>query len=69
MGSITPRVDIAFKKMKETTFRDLAGGASKTEAIVTFLAILHLAREQAIAIEQRDRDSDIMIRHVELGTA
>jgi chromatin segregation and condensation protein Rec8/ScpA/Scc1 (kleisin family) len=58
-----------FKNMKETTFRGLSKGASRAEVIVTFLAILHLAREQIVMIEQAHRDSDIIIRHVELGTA
>lgn len=52
----------AFKTLKETTFRGIAGGASKVEAIVAFLAILHLARDQVVALEQESHGSDIIIR-------
>lgn len=47
----------------ETTFRGVAEGASRIEAVVAFLAVLHLAREQLVSLEQESADSDIIIRH------
>lgn len=46
--------EISFAKMSETK--------SRAETIVTFLAILHLAREQLIFIEQNGHFSDIIIK-------
>ncbi len=44
-----------------TSFRDLAGTQSRAERIVTFLALLHLVREQRIEVEQAGHLSDIII--------
>jgi segregation and condensation protein A len=38
------------------------GGGSRGEMIIVFLAILHLAREQIILLEQLENFSDIMVR-------
>ncbi|MGC9599200.1 MAG: segregation/condensation protein A [Minisyncoccia bacterium] len=43
-------------------FRRLSGEKSRSEMIVLFLAILHLAREQIILLEQMDNFSDIMVK-------
>ncbi len=43
-------------------FRRLQGEKSRSEAIVVFLAILHLAREQLILLEQMENFSDIMVK-------
>ncbi len=43
-------------------FRHLSGEKSRGEMIVLFLAILHLAREQLIILEQVDNFSDIMVK-------
>jgi segregation and condensation protein A len=42
-------------------FGNLSGEKSRSEMIVVFLAILHLAREQLILLEQMDNFSDIMV--------
>jgi len=46
----------------ETSFHTLSETASRSELIVTFLAVLHLAREQAVFIEQERHLSDIIIK-------
>ncbi|MGC9968843.1 MAG: ScpA family protein [Minisyncoccia bacterium] len=43
-------------------FRRLSSEKSRSEAIVVFLAILHLAREQLILLEQMENFSDIMVK-------
>lgn len=43
-------------------FNALSGEKSRGEMIVVFLAILHLAREQLVLLEQMDNFSDIMVR-------
>ena len=50
------------QKEGDTHFRDLSGDKSRGEMIVVFLAILHLAREQLILLEQIENFSDIMVR-------
>jgi segregation and condensation protein A len=50
------------KDLKETSFSRLSGDGSRKEAIVAFLAILHLAREQFISLEQESANSDILIK-------
>lgn len=50
---------------KEAKFTHLAGTKTKQEIIAIFLAILHLAREQIIFLEQTERFSDILIRKSE----
>lgn len=44
-------------------FKKLSTEKSRAEAIVIFLAILHLAREQLVLLEQMENFSDIMVRH------
>jgi segregation and condensation protein A len=43
-------------------FKNLSNEKSRGEAIVIFLAILHLAREQLILLEQMENFSDIMVK-------
>jgi segregation and condensation protein A len=43
-------------------FKRLSGEKSRSEMIVLFLAVLHLAREQLILLEQMDNFSDIMVK-------
>jgi len=45
----------------KTNFKQLAQSGTKSELIVVFLALLHLAREQTVELEQGDRFSDIMV--------
>ncbi len=45
-----------------SSFKNLSGAKSRKDVIVIFLAILHLAREQRIYLEQTELLSDIMIR-------
>lgn len=46
----------------ETSLNRLSATKTKSEMIVIFLAILHLAREQLIRLEQQENFSDIMIK-------
>lgn len=46
----------------DTRFKQLSGEKSRPEMIVVFLAILHLAREQLILLEQMENFSDIIVR-------
>ncbi len=46
----------------ETNFRDLTSDQPRGEIIITFLAVLHLAREHLIFLDQAGDGSDIMIR-------
>lgn len=48
-------------EIKEISFEKLSG-TTKSELVVAFLAILHLAREQVIFLEQAGRFSDIIIK-------
>lgn len=50
------------KELGETTLSGLSGDKSRSEIIVIFLAVLHLAWEQKIFLEQKSHFSDIMIR-------
>jgi segregation and condensation protein A len=50
------------RQIEETKFSDLSSSASREEIIVSFLAILHMAREQIITIEQSEHFSDIIIK-------
>lgn len=54
MGRIKEEGDLQFKR--------LSGEKSRSEMIVLFLAILHLAREQLILLEQMENFSDIMVK-------
>lgn len=49
-------------ELREVSFAKLSEAKSRAETIVTFLAILHLAWEQLIFIEQEGHFSDIMVR-------
>ncbi len=51
------------QKEGDTRFKNLSGEKSRSEMIVVFLAILHLAREQLILLEQIENFSDIMVRN------
>lgn len=44
------------------SFKNMSGMKSRSEIIVIFLAILHLAREQLIFLEQSEGFSDIIVR-------
>ena len=48
-----------------TSLNKLSESKNKAEIVVIFLAILHLAREQLINLEQNGHFSDIMIEHRE----
>jgi segregation and condensation protein A len=56
-----------FREITEASFSALAGGSSRGERVVAFLAILHLAREQIVRLEQDAEFSDIMIRRAADG--
>jgi len=43
-------------------FRRLSGTETRADMIIAFLAILHLAREQIVLLEQLDNFADIVIR-------
>lgn len=49
-------------KEGESSFKNLASAKSRSEVIVIFLAILHMAREQLILLEQSAHFSDIIIK-------
>lgn len=53
-------------ELREISFAKLSESKSRAETIVTFLAILHLAREQLIFIEQEGHFSDIIIMKHEI---
>ena len=50
------------QKEGDMQFKNLSSAKSRSEMIVVFLAILHLAREQLVLLEQMDNFSDIMIK-------
>ncbi len=50
------------QKEGDMHFNTLSGEKSRGEMIVVFLAILHLAREQLVLLEQMDNFSDIMVK-------
>jgi len=52
----------------ETSFTRLSGSKSRTEIILIFLAVLHLAREQLIFLEQAEQFSEITIKKTETTT-
>lgn len=51
------------KDLGETSLNKLSETKNKSEIVVIFLAILHLAREQLVHLEQEGHFSDIMIKH------
>jgi segregation and condensation protein A len=50
------------QKQGDMHFNELSGEKSRSEMIVVFLAILHLAREQLVLLEQMENFSDIMVK-------
>ena len=50
------------QKEGDLHFRHLSGEKSRSEMIVVFLAVLHLAREQLVLLEQMENFSDIMVK-------
>ena len=50
------------QEIGQTTFGAMAQAKSRAEIITIFLAILHLAREQLIFLEQEEVFSDIMVK-------
>lgn len=50
------------QKEGDTQFKHLSGDRSRAEIVVVFLAVLHLAREQLVLLEQIDNFSDIMVK-------
>lgn len=52
----------------KTSFRDLAGGASRTEVILHFLALLELVKGGSLAAEQEGHFSDIMLETQDIET-
>ncbi len=51
------------QKEGDMHFRHLSGEQSRGETIIAFLAILHLAREQIVLLEQMEQFSDIMVKN------
>jgi segregation and condensation protein A len=51
-----------FESIKEDNFENLAKSKSRLEIVVIFLAILHLAREQLVSLEQSNSFSNIIIK-------
>lgn len=50
------------RNFAETTFKNLTASQPRPEMIITFLAVLHLARERLILLEQETHLSDIIIK-------
>ena len=50
------------QRIGESNLAGSSGNGSRSELIAAFLAILHLAYEQMIFLEQKSRFSDIMVR-------
>jgi chromatin segregation and condensation protein Rec8/ScpA/Scc1 (kleisin family) len=51
------------------TFKDFTGGAKeKVEVIISFLALLELVKDGAVAAEQYDQYGDIRIKHTAPAT-
>jgi segregation and condensation protein A len=50
------------QKEGDSDLKRLSGEKSRAEMIVVFLAVLHLAREQLIRLEQIENFSDIMVK-------
>jgi len=50
------------QKEGDMHFKNLSGEKSRGEAIVVFLALLHLAREQLVLLEQIGSFSDILVK-------
>ena len=52
------------RELQEKSFVAFSGTESRGEIIVTFLALLHLARDQMISLEQESHFSDILVRKI-----
>ncbi len=50
------------EKFSEVSFSHFSGDRSRSEIIAAFLAILHMAHDQLIFLEQKAGFSDIMIK-------
>jgi segregation and condensation protein A len=50
------------QKEGDTHFKNLSGDKSRGEMVILFLAVLHLAREQLVLLEQMDNFSDIIVK-------
>lgn len=50
------------RQLEKANLRTLTQNGSRGEVILIFLALLHLAREQTIELEQGERFSDIMVK-------
>ncbi|MFH0890954.1 MAG: ScpA family protein [Candidatus Liptonbacteria bacterium] len=50
-----------FKNIKSASFKDVTNDSSRADTIIAFLAILHLAGEQILMVEQKGLGSDIII--------
>jgi segregation and condensation protein A len=63
-------LSVRLQHIEKTKLSALAHASNKTEVVLTFLAILHLAREQIITLEQSMHFSDIIIsRHQSTGAS
>lgn len=63
--TIEEKIEEIVKRLEielETRFADLSNAKARTEIIAIFLAVLHLARERLISLEQSGHFSDIIIR-------
>ncbi|MBI4087498.1 MAG: segregation/condensation protein A [Candidatus Liptonbacteria bacterium] len=63
--SIEEKIGEVIKRIEnelEMNFSNLSSKKSRSEIVVIFLAILHLAREQLIYLEQSEHFSDIIVR-------
>lgn len=63
--TIEEKIEEIVKRLQaegESSFKNLSGRKSRSEVIAIFLAILHLAREQLVFLEQKDRFGDIVIQ-------
>jgi segregation and condensation protein A len=56
---------LRIREITETSFSRLTDAATRGEMIIAFLAVLHLAREQIISLEQEAHFSDILIKKAE----
>ena len=53
------------KTRSRLTFRDVVGGASKVDVVVSFLALLELLRDRTASAVQKDAFDDIVIKHID----
>jgi len=63
--TIEEKIEEIIKRLKKegkSRFKKLSHGKSRSEIIAIFLAVLHLAHEQLILLEQAERFSDIIIK-------